>query len=79
MGGVNQELLSTRPLVGVADEEGSGCNDVEARGATQKPPGLIALKGMLLATSMVSIVASRPPFLFFFAFYLQTAGMAYLG
>ena len=30
--GVNPELLSIRQLVGIADEEGSGCNDAEARG-----------------------------------------------
>ena len=75
MGGVNPEL-SIRQLVGITDEEGSGCNDAEARG----PPsvGLIALKGMSPAASMVPIVASRPPFLLF-AFHLQTARMAYLG
>ena len=32
MGGVNPELLSIHQLVGVTDEEGSGCNDAEARG-----------------------------------------------
>ena len=32
VGGVNQELLSIRQLVSVADEEGSGCDDAKARG-----------------------------------------------
>ncbi|CAI9156143.1 unnamed protein product [Rangifer tarandus platyrhynchus] len=32
VGGVNPELLSIRQLVSVADGEGSGCNDAEARG-----------------------------------------------
>ena len=30
--GVNQELLSIRQLVSVADKEDSGCNDAKARG-----------------------------------------------
>ena len=32
VGGENLELLSIRPLVSVADEEGSGCDDAKARG-----------------------------------------------
>ena len=32
VGGVNQELLSIRQLVSVADEESNGCDDVKARG-----------------------------------------------
>ena len=80
MGGVNPELLSIRQLVSVTGEEGSGCNDAEARGPPRRPPGLIALKGMSLAASMVSTVASRPPSLLLLLFFhLQTAGMAYLG
>ena len=61
--------MSIRQLVGITDEEGSGCNDAEARG----PPsvGLIALKGMSPAASMVPIVASRPPFLFLLFIYKQ--------
>ena len=36
-GGVNPELLSIRQLVGIADEEGSGCNDVDVTGRFHGP------------------------------------------
>ena len=77
MGDVNPESLSIRHLVGIADEEGSAAM-MWRQGGHPEATGSNRFESMSLAASMVSIVASRPPFLFF-AFHLQTAGMAYLG
>ena len=70
MGGVNPELLSIRQLVGITDEEGSGCNDAEARGPPEAT-GSNRFEIMSPAASMVPVVVSRPPFLFLLFIYKQ--------